>query len=118
MHVDVDQYRQYSPLVFPLKLKSGMIVTELVSLCSMCGSRLEALRGEVKEYENCSDIKFAGVCQSCHQLVTCRFRRYRDGRIEEERDGRWTMLNRSNWWTRFRSFLRWLFNGRENDYES
>jgi len=105
MIITAKQYVEMSPLSFPLKLKSGYTITELVGECSGCGALLRDLRGEVKEYENCSDLRFAGFCQPCKTLVTCRFRRYRDGRFEEEHDGHWRILVKVTWWTRIEKLL-------------
>jgi hypothetical protein len=88
-----------------LTLKSGFTITELAGECCDCGGPLKELRGEVREYGNCSDLRFAGRCEPCKTIVTCRFRRYQDGRFEQERDGNWQLMGIVTLKTRLQKLL-------------
>jgi hypothetical protein len=106
MNLSLAQYKEAPILTFPLKLKSGLDITELIATCSDCGGKLVSLRGCVTEYENCSDIRFAGLCNPCKLLVTCHFRHYKDGRVSECRDDTWRDMKKG----RKFSFIKWIYN--------
>ena len=94
MNYSVGQYKNLPLLVFPMRLGSGFVIIELKGLCSNCNKEIVEVRGEVFEYVQCSDVQFAGLCQDCKLLVTCRFRYYKDGHVLSCHGDEWRAMLR------------------------
>ncbi len=103
MNYTLEQYRELQPVTLPMKLKSGLTVTELKGQCPTCSGFLESMRGTVIEREQCSELKFAGLCRPCKLLVTCQLRYYKGGRCIQQGSAGWeTMEVESPFWWRLR----------------
>ena len=112
MSYSVEQYKALPELLMPLRLKTGFVLTQLSGICPGCSQSKPGLKGEVTEYPNCSEVKFAFVCTACNSLVTCKFRYYKGGRcIQFSNDG-WEemILVPVNWWNKLKKW----FTGRKD----
>ena len=89
MAYNIKQYESLEEFKYPLKLKSGITIDQLIGMCPDCNKNLCDLRGEIIEYNNCSEVKLAGLCHPCKTLVTCQMRYYKDGRIMQNISGGW-----------------------------
>jgi hypothetical protein len=120
MNYSVKEYKALPPFQLPRTLGTGFTITELQGQCTNCSKVLVDLRGEVFEYAQCSDVQFAGLCNDCKLLVTCRFRYYKDGHVLTVQGETWKTMTRrripevmsSKIKTAMVGFLDWIFRWR------
>ena len=64
----------------PYKTEFGFTITDVRGECCNCGKDLTYMRGSLKEFKNCLEIRSLGICEDCKLVVECMpIRHYEDG---------------------------------------
>lgn len=86
MSISIEDARQKyidSPeLELPYKTKSGGEFDEIKGFCPKCNNQLVDLKGTIREFTSCVELRIIGLCHSCKAIVECQtVRHYEDGHI-------------------------------------
>jgi len=101
MNQTVEQYLEWDPMEQVLQHPDGFKVEEVTACCYECGSPTEDVRGEVSFHDKCIDVKAAGRCESCSNLVTfIHLRFYEDRMLHWNDEGITTYHYNRSWWAR------------------
>ena len=68
-------------------------LSELNGHCAKCDGSLDGVKGRIYELGECVEINFAGICQCCRVVTTCRMRWYpKQHRVMFPKNGNWISL--------------------------
>ena len=108
MEKTVDTYYKLPPLVLPILHSKGFSLTGLTVMCALCDGDTSELRGEVRMFDLCIEVEYAGVCRACNCVTFCKIRYYGDRLMHWSDDGiRTHYAPKKPMWKRF---VKWVLN--------